>query len=158
MMVMEDEISVQVARLVAEAGLATIFPVPVEQIAEHLGFQCHFYVPEEDVNDIAGAVSHLKKKIYVNQNNSLLQQRLCIARKLACIVLHGAHQDYIEYLRSTGDPREHGINYFAENLLMPERIFKQKWFETNQNIDQLSQFFGVSQFVITGRASQLRLR
>jgi len=154
----EDEIKQRVAHLLAATGLAAVFPMPVEKIAEHLGFECHYYIPDEDINDIAGAVSHSNKKIYVNQNNSYFQQRQCIASKIGHLVLHGTDQDYIGYLHYTGDPQERAAKYFAYNLLMPEIIFKQKWQETRQDINQLAQFFGVNQLMVIDRADSLNLR
>ena len=154
----EDEIKQRTAQLLAATGLGAVFPLPVEKVAEYLGFECHFYIPDEDIDDIAGAVSHSKRKIYVNQNNSFFQQRACIAAKVGCIVLHGANKDYIGYLRGTNDPQERAAQSFAQNLLMPEAIFREKWHETQHDIDQLVQFFGVSQFAILERASSLHLR
>lgn len=156
-MLKEDEIKQRAERLLAVTGLGARFPLPVEKVVQHIGYACHFYIPDEDIEDIAGAVNHLNKKIYINQNNTLLQQRLCIARKVGCIVLHGDEQDYICYLQSTDDPKERAADYFAENLLMPETIFKQKWYETKQDRDKLAQFFGVSQLAITNRAYTLHL-
>ena len=124
-MLAKDRIEEQVAQLLKEASLGAEFPLPVEKVVEHLEFACHFYMPDKDVEDIASAVNHVQKKIYVNQQNSPFQQRLSIARAIGCIVLHGANQDYISYLHSSNDPKEQAVIYFAENLLMPETIFKQ---------------------------------
>lgn len=153
----KETIKQHAERLLVAAGLEAKFPLPVEKIAEHIGFECHFYIPDEDIEDIAGAVNHLKKKIYINQNTTLLQQRLYIARKVGHIVLQGAHQDYIVYLYASNEPEERAAAFFAENLLMPETIFKQMWYETRQDIGKLAQFFEVSQLMITQRAYTLQL-
>lgn len=151
----EAEIKEKAARLLEETDAS--FPVPVEKIAAYLGVECHLYIPDKDVADIAAVFSHAKKKIYVNQNNSILQQRLAIARKIGYIVLYGADADYISYLHATSDQREHFIENFVKNLLMPEMAFRQQWRMMNKNISKLAGFFGASQFLISSRARSLNL-
>jgi len=156
---MFQEVSIQekAAALLAETGLEGNFPLPVEKVVQHLGFECHFYIPDKDIEDIASAVSYLKRKIYVNQNNSIPQQRFSIARKIGCLVLHGDNQDYIGYLRLTDDPKDKAAETFAQNLLMPEKTFREQWTKTKHDIVAMANFFGVSQFLISSRASSLGL-
>ncbi len=151
----EPEILTKANQLLKATGLHTKFPLPIEKIAQHLGFECHFYIPDADIEDIATAVSHLKKKIYVNQNNPTELQRFSIARRIGNLVLHGDNQDYIDQI--TSDPKGKEADFFAENLLMPESIFSAQWQKTKGNINSLANYFGVSSLRIKQRAAILGL-
>ena len=156
-MLTDDIIQAKANQLLEETGLGDTYPLPIEIIVEYLGFQCHFYIPDKDIEDIASAVSHTKKKIYINQNNTTEQQLFSIAHKVGHIVLHGDNHDYIDspnhYKNSKGEEAE----LFALDLLMPKEIFSKKWQQVNHDNIKLSHYFGVTVEVIKKRASQIGL-
>ena len=151
------EIQEKTSYLLKATGLENELPLPIEKVVQYLGFECHFYIPDKDIEDITSAVSHLKKKIYVNQNNSKELQRFSIARRIGNLVLHGCNQDYIDQIESADSPQEQEAEYFAENLLMPEPAFSTQWHKTQGNTDALSSHFGVSSLKIKQRATLLGL-
>lgn len=149
---MDDIIQAKAKQLLDETGLGETFPLPIEIIVEYLGFQCHFYIPDKDIEDIASAVSHTKKKIYINQNNTPAQQLFSIAHKVGHIVLHGDDHDYIDSPHIHHNSKAEEAEIFAMELLMPEQVFFKKWHQTHQNIKMMTQFFGVSSENIQRRA------
>lgn len=153
----EAEILKKIDELTNKLGLISNFPLPVEQIARHLGFRCHLYIPDEDIENITSAVNHVKKKIYVNQNNSLDIQRFSIAKILGNIILHGNNQDYIAQIEPAQTLQEKEAEFFAENLLMPKAEFCAQWQHTQANIHKVANYFGISLFRVTQRAMALGL-
>ncbi len=148
-------------QLLAEANIETTFPLPLEKIAKHVGFRCHFYIPDEDIADIVGTLSHAKQKFYINQNNTRLEQSIAIARLIGHAVLYGAAQDYIccSYPSSNSSiPKERELDYFALALLLPKALFEQKWHETRRDFSMLAQFFAVNRLMISARADNLKLQ
>lgn len=152
-MIVKSDIQLKAYRLLDETGQINHFPFSIEQIAAHLGFECHIYIPDADIADIICTVSHVKRKIYINQHISEQQQRWQIARMIGCIVLYGGHQDYIDNLINT-DQKEN-IQYFAECLLMPESIFQGLWIRSYQDTELMARYFGVCNDTIIERATTL---
>lgn len=151
------EIQAKVSSLLTETRSGNEFPLPLEQIVKYLGFECHFYIPDKDIADIASAVSHLKRKIYVNQNNLIELQRFSIACRIGNLALHGSNRDYIDQIDSARDPQAKEAEFFAETLLMPEPAFSAQWHKTQGNVATLSAYFGVSPLKISRRAAGLHL-
>lgn len=156
-MVTEDIIQYKAKQLLINTGCSNTFPLPIEMIVEYLGFQCHFYIPDKDIEDISSAVSHSKKKIYINQNNTPEQQLFSIAHKVGHIVLHGDNHDYIDSPNIHKNLQSEEAEKFAMELLMPEEHYCKMWHKTNHDIQKLSQIFGVSRELIQKRAKQLGL-
>lgn len=138
------------------AGVVGEFPVPIEKIADYLGFSCYLFKPDERTANISGAVNHLKKKIYVNENESAQRQAFTVAHEIGHIVLHG-DQDYIDYRDGSNNEKERQADDYAANLLMPADVFIYKWKEFDKNFNKLSNFFGVSKPALGVRAANLGL-
>ncbi len=156
-MLTDNIIQAKAKQLLEETGLGDTYPLPIEIIVEYLGFQCHFYIPDKDIEDISSAVSHTKKKIYINQNNTNEQQLFSIAHKVGHIVLHGDNHDYIDSPNFNNNSKGEEAELFAMELLMPEEIFHLKWNQTNQNYKKLANFFGVNEVNIKKRAMHIGL-
>lgn len=156
-MVTDDVIQDKAKQLLKITGCSNTFPLPIEIIVEHLGFQCHFYIPDKDIEDIASAVSHSKKKIYINQNNTPEQQLFSIAHKVGHIVLHGDNHDYIDSPNIHKNLQSEEAEKFAMELLMPEEHYCKMWHKTNHDLKKLSQLFGVSMELIQKRTRYLGL-
>ena len=134
------------------------FPVPVEEIATYLGFECHLFKPNVQTKEISGAVNHQLKKIFINANDSVRRQFFTLAHEIGHIILHDQQQDYIDYRHnSIGNPKEVEANYFAANLLMPEHMFRTQWEKCRKDFPSLVRFFGVSLSALTTRAYSLNL-
>lgn len=153
----DEEIEAKVQELLVRTGLGNRFPFPIELIVEQLGFTCHPYIPDKDIQDIASAVSHSKKKIYINQKNSPQQQLFSIAHKVGHIILHGDNNDYIDSPKVSQNIQVQEAEYFATVLLMPKITFAEQWQQSNQNINAIALFFGVSEERVKMRAARLRL-
>ncbi len=156
-MLTDEIIQAKANQLLEETGLGDTYPLPIEIIVEYLGFQCHFYIPDKDIEDISSAVSHTKKKIYINQNNTVEQQLFTIAHKVGHIVLHGDNHDYIDNPNFNNTSKGEEAELFAMALLMPEEIFLKKWHQTNKDYKKLALFFGVDEIVIKKRAMNIGL-
>lgn len=156
-MLTDEAIQAKANQLLDETGLGDTFPLPIEIIVEYLGFQCHFYIPDKDIEDISSAVSHTKKKIYINQNNTTEQQLFTIAHKVGHIVLHGDNHDYIDSPNFDNTSKGEEAELFAMALLMPEEIFLKKWRQTNKDYKKLALYFGVDEAIIKKRASHVGL-
>lgn len=153
----DEQIKAKVTELLQITGLGTVFPLPIEVIVEYLGFQCHFYIPDEDIEDVSSAVSHTRKKIYINQNKSVEHQLFTIAFNVGHIVLHGDNHDYIDDSNPLTNGKAQEATNFALQLLMPETNFYKEWHQLHHNIGLLAQFFGVSEAHTRTRATQLNL-
>lgn len=148
----------QANELLAKAGVVGEIPVPVEKIVEYLGFECHSFEPDAKTIDIAGAVNHRNKKIFINKSDSPKKQRFTVAHEIGHIVLHGAQEDYIDYRRNNStNPKEREAESFAGCLLMPSDIFSYQWKLLTSDINKLSTIFGVSTQAVAVRASILGL-
>lgn len=143
--------------LLVNSGFAGQFPIPVDKIAKHVGYSCHYFLPDKKTADIAGAVNHEKKKIYVNKNDPLERITFTIAHEVGHIVLHSKDGDFVDYRRrdSSTNPKELEADSFAGNLLMPEAIFLKQWEILGGNFKDLASFFGVSKSAIGVRANNL---
>lgn len=157
-MTQKADIQRKATELLSTMELEEVFPLPIEKVAEYLGFICHFYIPDEDIKDVTSAVNHLKKKIYVNQTNPVELQRFSIAERIGNLVLHGSNRDYIgEQMPHPEDPNIKEVECFAENLLMPETIFRSKWQREHADVELLASYFGVSHDRIKQRARALEI-
>ena len=154
-MITKSDIRLKAYRLLDATGQKN-FPFSIEQIAASLGFECHFYIPDADIANIICTVSHLKRKIYINQHILEQQQRWQTARMIGCIVLYGADQDYIDNLIKK-DQKEN-IQYFAECLLMPESIFQELWIHNYPDTELMARHFGVCNDTIIRRATALGIK
>ncbi len=157
-MLAKPDIQQKANELLTKIGIVGEIPVPVEKIVEYLGFECHLFVPNIETQDIAGAVNHRNKKIFVNEFDSPKRQLFTVAHEIGHIVLQGDQKDYVDYRRNnSSDSKEKEANYFAGCLLMPDDIFSYQWKLLNGDIVKLSELFGVSTPAVAVRANILGL-
>jgi Zn-dependent peptidase ImmA (M78 family) len=156
-MLSEEEIRIKANQLLEATQMESQFPLPIEKIASYLGFKCHLYIPDEDIKDIASALSHTKKKIYVNQDNPFEQQLYTVARKIGHIVLHGDDRDYIDEAKPTTDWQAKEAETFAIHLLMPDKAFQEMWLQYPNNFAILALYFGVTASIVEAKANSLGL-
>jgi len=157
-MLPKPEIQQKANELLTKIGIVGEIPVPVEKIVEYLGFECHSFQPNAETNDIAGAVNHRSKKIFINTLDPPKRQLFTVAHEIGHIILQGGEKDYVDYRRNNlTDTKEREANYFAGCLLMPDDIFSYQWKILNGDINKLSELFGVSTPAIAVRANILGL-
>ena len=156
-----SDIEHKAAKTREAAALSGQFPVDIEKIADHLGYKCFLFDPQDAAQmEISGAVNHEKKIIYLNQNENFRRQFFTLAHEIGHIVLHGNQENFIDYRLSFGgisEDKEKEANYFAAELIMPREIFIYKWSALKGNLEALSDFFGASPSAISIRAEILKL-
>lgn len=157
-MLPKAEVQQKANELLAEVGILGEIPVPVEKIVEYLGFECYLFKPNANTIDIAGAVNHQNKKIFINESDPPKRQIFTVAHEIGHILLQSDQEDHIDYRRyNVTDKKESEANYFAGCLLMPENIFSYQWKLLNSDINKLSELFGVSTTAVAVRANILGL-
>lgn len=153
-----QEIKEQAEKLLLETNTHEIFPCPVEQIINYLGYSAHTFDPSQQTDDVSGAVNYGEKKIYINANDSAQRKLFTAAHEIGHIKLH-PNSNYIDFrdLLHVQDPKEKEANLFAACLLMPENKFRNLWQEYNGDIKKLSYYFGTSLTAISLRLEELGL-
>lgn len=108
-------------------------PVPVEDIARHLGCQISYEPLDADVSGLLFRDDE-RRVIGVNSRESRLRQRFTIAHELGHLLLHRGRPLIVEKLvlmnaRSTKNvasaSEEREANRFAASLLMPARLVQE---------------------------------
>lgn len=139
------------------------FPLPIEKIAEGLGYTVKTFEQDRNTKDISGAISKLNKKILINAKDSYQRQRFTLAHEIGHAVLHfqsdDPNEEFIDF-RTTGhrDLKEVEADEFAGCLLMPENLFREAWEKYSQSFEYLSRVFFVSKAAIGVRAFNLGLQ
>ena len=157
-------------QLLVKAGVDTT-PVPVEQVAAHLGIRI-------EVADLGGDCSGVlvrngnRAVIGVNGEHHSNRQRFSIAHEIAHFVLHegdtyidkGYRIHFRDLESGSGTKSEEmEANAFAATLLMPTKwikgAFKQQAFELTEDdsLEMLAKKFKVSTQAMTYRLMNLRL-
>lgn len=157
-MITDSEIEVKTSELLRDAGALGKFPVPVDDIAEYLGFKCYFFNPKDEKSkSISGAVDHINKKIFVNNSDTIKRQFFTIAHEIGHIILNGKDCNYIDYRGVSCGPKEDAADMFAACLLMPRDIFTYQFKILNGNFDALSRFFACSNQAVYLRVKKLNM-
>ena len=148
-----------------------IYPVPVEEIAEALGYSITRFEPNNLItNSVSGTVNYKDKKILINGLEPDYRQRFTIAHEIAHI-LNGDDKDgeieidYRENINgSNKNIKEKLANQLAAEILMPEDEFIKKFDEIKATtkletvvLVNLSYYFKVSQEGISIRIKKLNL-
>lgn len=167
----KSRVELQAYRLLLECGV-TEAPVPLEQIAHHIGATI-LYEPFD--GDLSGMV--LKKKgrivIGINSTHHPNRQRFSIAHEIGHVVLHKSDQVHIDkqflvkmrddISSQAIDPEEIEANTFAAALLMPEAMLKNDLADSEMDcenelgIKELAGKYGVSRKAMTFRLTNLEL-
>lgn len=166
-MVTLQTIRKRVNELLEHPRFRDVYPVRLIDIANHLGYQVFYFEKGEGTEGVSGAVNHKKKIIFLNEDESNKRKMFTLAHEIGHIMLHGTKEDVVDYrstIHSPNSRKEKEANVFAADLLMPEREFRQKWydfFDEATGIDgvtqQLSDYFIASTTAVAIRAKQLGL-
>ncbi len=147
-------------------------PVPVEELIEFAGLG--IVRSDFDDGEISGVINLEKKYLYINAKDSPERQRFTIAHELGHWILHRKEMESnkemaVLYRRSIGtkenDVFEQEANFFAANLLVPEKMFLKVYQEEqNKTVQQggfivsdavIAKIFEVSRSVIGYRRQSL---
>ncbi len=140
----------------------TVPPIPVIEIAESHGVDVVFADFNDYNNKVAGFCNFAEAKIYVNKNDIMERQMFTIAHEFGHWIMHK------DYFLSNPDeypilPRfqsvekhntlEQEANYFAANLLVPERLLRPV---IDAPISALAKIFKVSRSMMENRVKSVR--
>lgn len=137
-----------------------IFPVPLSDIAEALGYGIFYFKVTPDNEHISGATLYKEKKILLNPDDSGRRRFFTLAHEIAHILLKHDNEGTETYDTRSDmkDPakgsKEYEANEFAAELLMPENDFRKAWSE-NRGLANLSEFFGTSMDAVATRLIKL---
>lgn len=153
-----NEIKSLAEGLLIASGVARIYPVPLERVAQHLGFESLAF---DGGKEISGAINYAEKKIYINQNENPQRQRFTLAHEIGHAKLHKG-EDIIDYRANIDSPdptkpKEIEANHFAANLLMPVEDFIPVWRERDGDLSRVANYFGVSISCAQVRVKSLKL-
>ncbi len=137
--------------------------IPVIEIAESNGVKVDFVDFGDEYNDkVAGICEFKEARILVNAFDGVGRQRFTIAHELGHWILHrdiflSNPERYPVLMRfqkpSEADPLEQEANYFAANLLVPEKHLKSV---INAPISVLASVFHVSNAMMEIRVKDVK--
>ena len=137
-----------------------IYPVPLLDFAQTLGYKVRDFVLTAENRHISGAVMYKEKIILLNPSEYEKRRNFTLAHELGHIILgHGADRDNEYDTRETvwnpkKDSREYEADELAAELLMPEAEFKKLWNEY-KNVPELADAFEVSIMAAKKRLDKL---
>ncbi len=146
------EIRHQANALRMSSGVAGIVMLPLNTIAEFLQFRIHLFQPQEDNQNVAGAIDYPRRIIFINALDGMNRQRFSIAHEFGHMLIHTEYQDepgWVYDFRSP-DPthkkqlREQEADLFAAELLMPVELVKQQVMLFAGNLSSVANEFQVS--------------
>jgi Zn-dependent peptidase ImmA (M78 family) len=118
-------------RLLEELEIEAV-PVPVDQVARHLGADVVYRAFEGDVSGMVYR-SRQEKVIGVNSSHAPNRQRFTMAHEIGHLVLHRGQEVYVDNFESrvnwrdgASDRVEAEANAFAAELLMPRSIVNRE--------------------------------
>lgn len=149
-------------KLLREHGLDGVYPVPTERLAELLGYETVYFVPDSDTETVSGAVEYESKRIFINASDIPQRQQFTLAHEIGHIVLHSQHDglgevDFRKNLEQPSEPKEIEANRFAAELLMPSMEFARTLYQNFGDKEKTAKYFGVSPAAAKIRAKALRL-
>ena len=160
----------KVKQLLEEAGVDTT-PVPVDQVAEHLGIEIKLADLGEDCSGVLVRNGN-RAVIGVNWGHHYNRRRFSIAHEIAHFVLHegdtyidkGYRVNFRDLEAGSGTKQEEiDANVFAAALLMPaewvSEAFKQQPFDLTEDdgLEKLADKFEVSTQAMTYRLIKLQM-
>ncbi|NGM62691.1 ImmA/IrrE family metallo-endopeptidase [Sphingobacterium sp. SGG-5] len=147
-------------------------PVEIENIVKVLKIDLVYYTFEEEISGVL-VLNGSHSTIGVNQGHSGVRKRFTIAHELGHYILHkdqgSMFMDKVLYRKNSDDYNvkdeklEREANYFAANLLMPEKAVRKLFakskndFYDDSNIQDLAEKFEVSNSAMTYRLVNLGL-
>ena len=157
-------------QLLQEAGIVAP-PVPVEQLAEHMGAVVRYAPFDGQMSGLLHRSEDGNRAVIgVNSRHPTVRQRFSIAHELGHLVLHEPafqidQHAFVSFRNSksssASDPHEIEANQFAAALLMPEVLLRACVDQLGENPDveesirRLAQRFDVSTQAMTIRLTSL---
>jgi len=146
------EIRHQANALRMSSGVAGIVMLPLNTIAEFLQFRIHLFQPQEDSQNVAGAIDYPRRIMFINALGSINRQRFSIAHEFGHMLIHTEYQDepsWVYDFRSPDpmrkkQPREQEADLFAAELLIPVELVKQQVMLFAGNLSSVANEFQVS--------------
>ena len=150
-------------------------PIPIVAIMKSLNFQVVAGELKDEISGIIGIDDDLAKNfksskvIAINNKDNVGHQRFTMAHELAHYLFDFDVSNQIVYYNTYNtfedeNEEERRANYFAANLLMPEKKFKKEFdnvvIKNNLyvTVEKLSQIFQVSGEAVRRRISELSLQ
>lgn len=147
-------------------------PVDIENIIDKLKIDLVNYTFEDDISGVL-VLNEGQPTIGVNQGHSEVRRRFTIAHELGHFVLHkGKGEMFMDKVLFRKSSQEYNVrdekmekeaNYFAANILMPEKVVRKLFaasisdFYDDSTIQDLAKKFKVSSSAMTYRLINLGL-
>lgn len=164
----------KIAELILDKLKIDELPIPIVTIMKSLHFQVISGEMQDEISGIIGIDDTLEKSfssskvIAVNAKDNIGHQRFTMAHELAHYLFDFDVAEKIVYYNTyntqeTETVEEKRANYFAANLLMPEKAFKEEFsrnvVEGNLylTVEKLSGIFQVSGEAVRRRINELSL-
>ena len=165
----------EVAQMILDRLGIEEVPIPIVAIMKSLNFQVVAGELKDEISGIIGIDDDLAKNfksskvIAINNKDNVGHQRFTIAHELAHYLFDFDVSNQIVYYNTYNtfedeNEEERRANYFAANLLMPEKKFKKEFdnvvIKNNLyvTVEKLSQIFQVSGEAVRRRISELSLQ
>lgn len=165
----------EVAQMILDRLGIEEVPIPIVAIMKSLNFQVVAGELRDEISGIIGIDDDLAKNfksskvIAINNKDNVGHQRFTMAHELAHYLFDFDVSNQIIYYNTYNtfedeNEEERRANYFAANLLMPEKKFKKEFdnvvIKNNLyvTVEKLSQIFQVSGEAVRRRISELSLQ
>ena len=165
----------EVAQMILDRLGIEEVPIPIVAIMKSLNFQVVAGELKDEISGIIGIDDDLAKNfksskvIAINNKDNVGHQRFTMAHELAHYLFDFDVSNQIVYYNTYNtfedeNEEERRANYFAANLLMPEKKFKKEFdnvvLKNNLyvTVEKLSQIFQVSGEAVRRRISELSLQ
>ena len=165
----------EVAQMILDRLGIEEVPIPIVAIMKSLNFQVVAGELKDEISGIIGIDDDLAKNfksskvIAINNKDNVGHQRFTMAHELAHYLFDFDVSNQIVYYNTYNtfedeNEVERRANYFAANLLMPEKKFKKEFdnvvIKNNLyvTVEKLSQIFQVSGEAVRRRISELSLQ
>jgi len=146
--------------LLEKLDLKDSFPLPLQTVVQSLGYRAQLFPKSEKTRNLACGVNAAEKTLFANASDQSQEQRYSFAHAIGHVVLHEGKNFVIKKTHlhpSNEDPEEWEANQFADELLMNQDIFLQKWDEFGGASISVAGCFGLSKERITARAQALNI-
>jgi Zn-dependent peptidase ImmA (M78 family) len=145
-------------------------PVPVNEIARHMGADVRYKPAERDICGFIARQDDGSTVIGINTFHHANRQRFTLAHELGHLSLHTTKRLYVDHVpkfrdvksSQAVDPEEIEANLFAAELLMPEDMLRRDIqsmrddLNANEAIDRLAKRYQVSPEAMRARLERLK--
>ncbi len=160
---MADKYTERIKRVYDKYSMPMVYPVPLLDFAQTLGYEVRDFVLTPENRNISGAVMYKDKRILLNPSEYEKRRNFTLAHELGHIILgHGRDRDSEYDTRETvwnpeKNSREYAADELAAELLMPEEEFKKLW-TAYGNVPELADAFEVSIMAAKKRLDRLGIK